>query len=56
MIPLYLKEPGGGGRDTQLFSGRYVRPRYPNLGACEQINCHGSGGCCEGTFIKRLEN
>ena len=32
--------PGG----TQLFSGRYVRPRFQNLGACERINCNESGG------------
>ena len=36
----------GGG--TQLFSGRNVQPRFPNIGACERINCHKS----EWIFIK----
>ena len=27
-----------------FFSGRYVRPRFPNFGACEQVNCCESGG------------
>ena len=36
---------GGGG--TQFFSGRYVQIyvqiTFPNMGACEQVNCHESG-------------
>ena len=34
--------PGRGG--NPLFSGRYVWLGFPNLGACERINCRESGG------------
>ena len=33
-----------GGRELNFFSGRYALPRFPNLGACEWINCYVSGG------------
>ena len=41
-MPFSVQDLEGG--STQLFSGRYVQPRFPNLGACERINCQESGG------------
>ena len=40
-----------------FFSGRYVQPGFPNLGACERINCHESG-CLWADFHQKqgLEN
>ena len=40
---LYWAGEGGGEAGTQLFSGGYVPPGFPNLGSnCERINCRES--------------